>query len=168
MSALPQATYPINELYLFTVYQSREDYAMAQGKDAPPFDATRPPKYWFDPAADSSPVRTIVYQNVLAYAENGGLLLDADGKPQVEATVMLKKDAANVNIPPSGPAVPGATVPPVPVPLRALDAAEELFLGFGGVVAVRNKTFVTATQDGFTVQDRKLIQAIATKLGVTV
>ena len=168
MPALPYPTYSLDRLYLFPLYQTRDSYTQATGQEAPAFDPQRPPKYWFDPEAEKSLRRNVVYDTVVCYLENGGLLLDEAGKPQVESMILLKQEAATVNIPPNETNVPGASVPCVPVPLRALDADEELVLGFGGVVLVRNKSISEDTTEGFTPSDRALLQAIARKLNVPV
>lgn len=166
MPALPYPTYSLDKLYLFPLFQTREEYTRATGKEAPAFDPQRPPKYWFDPAAENSLKRNVVYSTVVSYAENGGLLLDENGKPQTEAMLLLKSEAASVNIPPLETNVPGASVPCVPVPLRPLDEQEELVLGFGGIVLVRNKAIAEDTAEGFTASDRALLQAIARRLNV--
>lgn len=166
MSTLLQATYSLDKLYLFPVYQTREHFANLTGQEAPPFDSTRPPKYWFDPDAEKSLFRNVVYQTTLAYTEAGGLLLTEDGRPQLQSMLLLKKEAATVNIPPNMTNYPGADVPSVPVPLRELAPEEELVLGFGGVITVRNKKFAESQTEGFTVEDRELLRAIARKLDV--
>lgn len=48
------AQYPISALYLFREY-SRQTYQQATGKQAPPFDPSRPPKGWWDDAATGAP-----------------------------------------------------------------------------------------------------------------
>ena len=84
--------------------------------------------------------------------------------------MLTKEEAGSVNIPPKGPNVsnvPGSDVPEIPPPLRALNANEELFMTFPGVVAVRNKD-LQPLEPGFNRNDRKLLEAIAKKLGVTI
>jgi len=166
MPALPYPTYSLDKLYLFPLFQTREDYAKATGQEAPAFDPQRPPKYWFDPEAENSVRRNVIYNTVVSYAESGGLLVDEQGRPQTEAMLLLKHEAATVNIPPLETNVPGASAPCVPMPLRALDEQEELILGFGGIVLVRNKAVAEDVKEGFTPQDRALLQAIARKLNV--
>lgn len=167
MPALPFPKYSLSKLYLFPTYQSREEFRSATGADAPPFDPRRPPKYWLDPAAASKTARTIIYDRVLAVDDGGKPVAGPDGNPFMEPMALSKADAGSVNIPPSATNVPGADVPLVPVPLRALEPDEQLFFDFGGVVSVKNtKLYPQPAGEGFTAQDRQLLQAIAIKLGV--
>lgn len=166
MGALTTPVYGVDQLYLFPRYQTRDAYREATGKEPPPFDPAKPPKYWFDPNAAQSPRRSIVYDPVLAFGKSGVALAGPDGKPALDVLVLSKDEAAAVNIPPHGSNVPGADVPEVPFPLRPLEANEELFFQFGGVVAVKNVELYQALEVGFTYNDRKVLQAIAKKLGV--
>jgi len=168
LPALPLPSYGLEKLYLFPVYTTREDYQKATGVEPPPFNATRPPKHWQDPKAKDAQKRTIVYDQVLAMDDAGQPLSTPDGKPYFDQLVLYKEDAAAVNIPPVGTNIPGADVPPIPAPLRALETDEELFFGLGGYVAVRNKALQEERDVTFSMSDRKLLQAIAAKLGVTV
>lgn len=162
-------TYSLQILYLFPVFQTREAYKGTIGVEPPPFDPAKPVKSWFDPQAHTNPRRKIVYDNVLAVAENGMPLNDADGKPFFEPLLIDRDEAGRVNIPvknftgeiPEQPTIGSE----VPVPLRPLTPNEELVVGFGGLVTVRNKTFLIETAH-YTVEDRRLLHAIAVKLGV--
>lgn len=169
MAALPYPTYGITHLYLFPVYQTREAYQQATGMEAPPYDPTKPIKSWFDPKAAENPSRKIVYDRVIALADNGAPLASLDGKPVLEPLLMDRPIAATVNIPVKGRDIPDQ-VPTgfeVPVPLRALDADEELYFQFGGSIAVKNKKlFGQLETGGFTAADRALLQAIAEKIGI--
>ncbi len=165
MSALPYPKYGLDKLYLFPWHQTREAYRQETGEEPPPWDPRKPPKHWMDPKARFSTRRNVVYDFVLATSQSGTPLAGPDGKPMLDLLVLPKDDAASVNIPPSGTNVPGADVPPVPAPLRALEPNEELFFDFGGVAAVRNLDYA-ASENGFTAQDRALLKAIAAKLGV--
>lgn len=164
-----QASYPLDTLYLYPYYQSQAQYKAATGQDAPPFDPSKPPKGWFDPAALNTTLRNVVYDRVIAYADNGIPARDANGNPMLEALVLLKADAANVNIPLKQTAnEAGAGQLEVPVPLRALNDDEELFFDWGGIIKVRNKKLWAAAQNvPFTLQDQQLLEGIAQKLGVT-
>ena len=168
MSALPLPSYPVHKLYLFPQFSSREDFERVQGVECPPFDCARPPKYWFDPAAEKTVLRKVVYETAIAIDEKGALILDANGKPMTDSLVLVKKEAATVNIPPDITNYPGADVPPIPVPMRALDEDEELALELGGILVVHNKKLWDAQVSGYTAQDRALLTAIARKLGVPV
>lgn len=159
----------LDTLFLFPYYSTREEFQQATGQAPPPWDPTRPPKYWFDPKAMDSPRRTVVYDNALAISDNGTLLRDENDAPVLDLLILNKEIAAAVNIPPKGPAVSyveNAGVPEVQMPLRALADGEELFFRFGGTVAVRNKDAYMETQVGFYHSDRLLLQAIAKKLGL--
>jgi len=167
LPALPFPKYSLSKLYLFPTYQSREEFRSATGAEAPAFSAARPPKYWFDPNARDSLRRNVVYDHVLAVDDGGNPLPDKSGRPMLDPLVLTKDEAATVNIPPSTTNLPGAGVPLVPVPLRALEADEELFFDFGGVVSVKNtKLYPQPVAEGFSAQDRQLLQAMARQLGV--
>lgn len=166
-----QPFYPFDTLFLFPYYSTREEYEKATGRPAPPWDATKPPKYWFDPKALEAPRKLVVYENVLAISENGTLLRhETTNEPLLDMLVLTKEDAAAVNIPPKGVGagsnVPGAGVPEVQMPLRSLLDYEELFFRFGGTIVVRDKQYYDQTQVGFTADDRVMLLAIATKLGL--
>lgn len=172
--ALPTLQYGLSNLYLFPIYQTREAYHDATGLDAPLYDPSKPIKSWFDPKALNDPkfaqYRKIIYDRVLALAENGTPLVDGDGKPFFEALQIDKTIAATVNIPHKAPGVPDepTTGVEIPVPCRELQHDEELFFQFGGTAAVRNKTIHQAIEDkgDFTAEDRELLHQIAKKVGV--
>lgn len=164
MSALPYPKYSIANLYLFPVYSTREEYEKATGEEAPPWNPYRQPKYWFDPAASQSPSRRVVYNYALADPPGG-----PDGKPMLDALVLDRDEAATVNIPPKGPGTtntPGAGAPEVPCPMRPLAPNEELAFDFAGIIVVRNTDLWATLETGFSTGDRRLLQAIARKLGV--
>ncbi len=161
--------FPINDLYTFPVFLTRDDYFKATGEEAPEWDPTRPVKLWFDPAARNTNKRTFLYDNVLMYDKNGMVIPDSKGTPQTEQLALLREEASRVNLLPRESMVdygPGAKVAPIPVPMRPLKEDEELIFTFGGVVAVRKKNAYKETVNAFTVNDRALLQKIADKLGV--
>jgi len=166
MARLPYPVYGLENLHLYRRYQTREDYRNATGVEPPPFDENRQPKYWFDPKAKDSTKRNLVYEFVVATSVGGQALPGPDGKPMLDVLVLRKEDAATVNIPPNGTNIPGADVPEVPAPLRELEAGEELFFQFGGVVAVKNVEMFDSLKEGFSASERALLQSIARKLGV--
>jgi hypothetical protein len=166
MSALNYPIYSITKLYKFPVYMTREEYQAATGQTPPEWNPDRAPKYWFDPAAKTSVKMSVVYDCVIATAANGAPLVGEDGKPLTDLLVLSRNEASTVNIPPSAANVPGADVPAVPVPLRALEPGEELFFSLGGVVSVKNTTLYSQLDNGFTVKDREILMAIAAKLGL--
>ncbi len=161
--------FPINDLYVFPSFQTRDDYFKATGEEAPDWDPNRPVKSWFDPAARNTNKRTFLYDVVLMYDRNGMVLPDEKGVPQLEQLALLREEAGRVNILPREKMVdygPGSKVAPIPVPMRPLKANEELVFTFGGVVAVRIKDAYKSTVNAFTVNDRQLLEKIAQKLGV--
>ena len=136
--------------------------------EPPKFDGSRPPKYWFDPAAKDSTRRIVTYDQVIAYYANGSPMAGENGEPLVELMMLNKDEAAGVNIPPKGLGIaniPGSDKPEIPPPLRVLRSDEELFFPFPGIVAVRIKGTLEPDR-GFTEDDRALLLAIARKLGV--
>jgi hypothetical protein len=169
MPALPQPVYGISNLYLFPVYQTREAYKQATGQDAPPYDPAKRLKAWFDPTAASNPRLKIIYDTVLSMDDQGHAIAGPDGKPMLEPQVIARDEAGRVNIPVKGPGIPDQpyTGPEWPVPLRALEPNEELFFQFMGIPAVKNKDLFPTVESGFSGVDRKLLQAIAVKLGVS-
>lgn len=161
--------FPINDLYVFPSFQTRDDYFKATGEEAPDWDPNRPVKSWFDPAARNTNKRTFLYDLVLMYDKNGMVIPDENGVPQLDQLALLREEAARVNILPRERMVdygPGSKVAPIPVPMRSLKEDEELVFTFGGVVAVRFKSAYKATVNAFTVNDRQLLAKIAQKLGV--
>ncbi len=168
MPALPYPKYGIANLYLFPSYATREEYEKKSGKTCPPWDPTRAPKYWLDP----KPVKKFVGPGNVAYTGYDRVWLgsrDAANNPLLDPLVITLDQAATVNIPPTGPGstnTPGADIPAVPVPMRALEPNEELFFDFGGLLVVKNTDlFSQLEQVGFTQHDRDLLEAIAAKLG---
>jgi len=170
LPALPYPNYSITHLYLFPAYATREEYQKATGQEPPAWNPYRQPKCWFDPQARQSTSRRVVYERALATnPANGVPLFDSEGRPQLDALVLDREEAATVNIPPRGMGmtnVPGADVPEVPVPMRALEPNEELYRDWAGIIMVRNKDFFPADAAGFGKQDRELLRQIARKLGV--
>jgi hypothetical protein len=170
LPALPYPKYAISNLYLFPTYATREEYKTATGQEAPEWNPYRQPKCWFDPNALQSTSRRIIYEYALATdPDTGGTIFDEQGRPKLDALVLDRDEAAAVNIPPKGTGmtnVPGADVPEVPVPMRALEPNEELFLDFGAVIVVRNKDLYAQIDVGFSASDRALLEKIAKKLGV--
>jgi len=158
----------LQSLYLFPVYQTREEYRAKRGVEAPPFDLTRPVKSWFDPAAAASPRRKLVYDNVIALADNGSPLSGPDGQPFLEPLLIDREKAATVNIPVkdfTGKIQETPTIGfEVPVPCRALSENETLVFGWGGAVQVVESNVDQTI--GFGPEDRRLLKAIAKKLGV--
>lgn len=167
MAALPLLKYALRELYSFPWYATRADYKAATGQDAPPFDTTRQPKYWFDPEAEKSVKRVVSYDRVIAVDDRGNFLPGNDGKPYTEILLLPKAEAATVNIPMGLTNEPGAGEPPVMCPLRPIEPEEELYFELGGVL-VRNKSITDTSIVGFSAEDRAILRAMARKLNVSV
>jgi|HigsolmetaAR201D_1030396.scaffolds.fasta_scaffold19733_3 hypothetical protein len=170
---IPQfPTYPIQELYLFPYYRTREEYKRATGKEAPPYKPYKPRKHWFDPAAANSANRYITYPHAIVTKADGVTpAIGPDRKPVIDQLILLKEDAAELNIPPTEPVAADeipVILPEIQVPLRPLDPREELDFAFGGAVIVKNlDLYEEIAEGGFGSQDRKLLKAIAEKLGVS-
>lgn len=163
-----QSMFSIFKLFIFPVFQTREEYKAATGEDAPPWDPNQPIKNWFDPAARTTRSRTMLYDRVLLYDANGMVVPDETGKPTIDKLALLRETAAQVNMLPSERVVdygPGSRMAPIPAPIRELKPNEELFFTFGGAVAVRDKSAFKSEVNAFTVADRALLQRIADKLG---
>lgn len=172
MPALPLPIYGLESLHLFPTYQTRESYETATGQPCPPWDPNRQPKAWFDAKAMESARRNVVYDQVLAVNDRGIATAGSDGKPMLDVLVLRREEAATVNIQRKRVLGMGeqdyGSETDVPVPLRALDADEELAFQFGGTVCVHNKRLFEAqtAAGGFTAADRAKLDAIAKKLGV--
>lgn len=161
--------YPINNLYLFPVFTTRDEYFRVTGQEAPDWNPNKPVKLWFDPAARNTNKRTFLYESTLLTDENGMVIPDDHGHPRTDQLALLREDAAEVNLLPREKMVdygPGSKVASIPVPLRALKPNEELVFVFGGGVAVRDKDAFQTNVTAFTSADRSLLVKIAQKLGV--
>jgi hypothetical protein len=170
LPALPYPKYGITNLYLFPSYATPEDFEKATGQACPPWDPTRAPKHWYDP----KPVKKFVGPGNIAYTSYDRVWLgsrDAANNPVLDPLVISMDQAAAVNIAPTGPGttnIPGADVPEVPAPMRALEPNEELFFDWGGILTVKNtELFSQLVEVGFSQHDRDLLAAIAKKLGVS-
>ncbi len=157
---------PLDSLYLFPAYRSRQDFRAATGKDAPAYNPLRPPKMWADPEAAKSPRRSVVYDNALTLGAQGQPLAGPDGRPLFEPLVLNRDEAATVNIWEPGLGIVAPSEPPVPPPFRDLKDNEELFFLFPGVVAVRDPNEKPEDPGGFTAEDRRVLLAIARRLDV--
>jgi hypothetical protein len=154
-------------LNLFKTYESREKYEAETGKPCPPWDPSRPPKYWEDPAAQKS----IVVAGV-PFAIYSRVYVGFDQQQQVplfDSLGISVEDAKTVNIPPTGTGntnVPGADVPAVPCPVRALRDDEVIRLGMGAIPMLYTSVELQGVDTGFTMADRELLRKIGAKLGV--
>lgn len=158
------------ELYLFPYYLSQEDYKKATGMDAPAYVPYKPRKYWLDPQAKESTKRYIIYDRSLVTKDDGFTpAVGEDHQPVVDQLILPKEDAAVVNIPPTRFYEPGQEPPPSPEvqpPLRALLTNEVIYFHLGGSVMVKRPDLLEQMNDGFNSADRRILEAIAAKLGV--
>ncbi len=154
------STFPLSTLYRFPVFQTREAYQSATGLEAPPYDASKPLKSWFDP-------NPAAIGSVVLYSHP---IVGLDGKVVEEPLLLKVADAKAINIPPKAPGVPDlpAAEGEIPVPCRPLLATEQYVVGFGGIIEVRDATKVptNSVPGGFTDADRSLLKAIGEKLGI--
>jgi hypothetical protein len=165
---LPMPKYLLSRLYLYPEYASREAYTKAVGVAPPPYNPSLPLKTWFDPEAAKSPKRAILYDRVLGISVTGTPIPGPDGKPYLEPLVLARNEAANVNIPEYGSTPSDEVLVAVPIPVRVLEADEQLEFAFEGVI-VRNTSWSDPQWgSGYTTKDRELLQAIARKLNVPV
>lgn len=149
----------LQALYLFPVYQTREQYKAATGKDAPLWDPTKPIKSWRDPNPPAPDEDGNVQYLMLALGKDRRTpAVGADGKPYLRLTRISAEDAASVNIPQKEFGADTRVVDPgslsvnatyeVPVPCRPLASDEEFAFGFGATVQVRKKTSAPPASGG--------------------
>ena len=131
LEKLPQ--YGTSELKLPEVrlFQSREHYKLITGKEAPVYYPNYPNKYWDIP----NPSTPRISYHVLDQTD--------PNKPTLTLITILAKYAMSVNIP------SGATNAEEiysnttePLPIRPLLPHEELILGFGGIILVKNNKVI--------------------------
>jgi len=160
------AKQPLANFHAFVRFQSQADFEIVAAEKAPPFDPSRPPKYWRDAAALRSSRMSVVY-DALAVNDQGAPLKDpATGRPYVDILVLRKAEAAAVNIPPAS--IESPIAPEVPVPLNPLLPTQYLDFGdtpFEGVI-VRDSRADALRPATYTQRDQQTIHAIAAKLGV--
>lgn len=173
----------LQSLYLFPVYQTREAYKAATGKEAPAWNPAKPIKSWFDPFPPSPDEDGNVQYLMIALGKDKRTpAVGPDGKPYLRLTRIPAADATAVNIAAkefgSDTSVvdPGSLSPmasyDVPVPCRPLAADEEFVFGFGATVQVRKKISAPPPQGGGTVAPVDLspivrsLESIESKLDV--
>ena len=170
---------PLNSLELFAAY-SRASYKAQFGSDAPAFDATRPLQRWFDPAQKQNTPASIVTYNYFdqrsgtlkTFTTTAGYAASPNisdswtlgGVPGQDNQLVYWDDST----PPKA-----APNPPVPMPVRALNAGESIEQvpsGFPGVkmwavvTAGATPTSSPATADGFTAADRATLAALTQQI----
>lgn len=172
----------LNSQSAFQIFGNRTEYKAATGQDAPPFDAGRRIKRWFDPKAGADGLPEVIYQNNIMIRTDGTFALK-NGTPVTRPLVLPVEEARTVNLPPEDPSGNTSIQPgwaEIPCPFRDLTEDEILVVagaeaGFlsGKLIMIRNvKLFEEerarqADESGkFTTSDRALLTAIAKKLGV--
>lgn len=158
---------PISVLYLFPVYQTRQDYEARTGKTCPEFDPSRPTKHWEDLTVPDKK-RVVLYERVLA-TDGHGVPLEEDGHPFFEPVVLSADHARTVNIPPKEAANEHNQYD-IGVPCRALEGDEVLVFKPGvpfRLVMVHRPSLVPKDEPAqWTIADRELLRKIAEKLEV--
>ncbi len=161
----------IHNLYVFPVYQTREQFKAATGKEAPTWNPSKPIKSWFDPSPPVSDADGDVRYLMLALGADGKTPAVKNGAPYLRMTRVAHLDAIAVNIPPKEfydqrIQDPGALSPfaslEVPVPCRELLPDEELKFGWGGLVEVRKKNEVAPAPGAAPASDSELRQLLLT------
>jgi hypothetical protein len=141
----------IESLYRFALSQTRDAFKQSTGKEAPPWDPSKPIKSWVDPDPPDADEEGNVKYTVLALAADKKTpAVGANGRPYLRTLTISRADAMVPNIPLKDFARDTQTVDPgalspmasvdLPVPCRALQPDEELFFAFGGLVQVRKKS----------------------------
>lgn len=91
---------PLENLYLVQEYPTPQAYFLLTGKTAPEFDINKDIKLWEHTPENVGP-RQVLYDVIAQNEDNGVWIYDDSGKYVTEFILMLKSDAAKVNIPPS-------------------------------------------------------------------
>lgn len=179
---MSQSQFVLNSQTAFQVYANRTEYKVATGQDAPPFDAGRKIKRWFDPNAGADGLPEVIYQNNIMIRSDGTFVLK-NGAPVTRPLVLPVEEAMTVNLPPEDPSGNTSIQPgwaEIPCPFRDLAEDEILVVagaesGFlsGKFIMIRNvKLFEEERarqldESGkFTSSDRAMLTAIARILGV--
>ncbi len=141
----------IQSLYLFPIYQTREAYKAATGKNTPTWNPAKPIKSWEDPNPPTADEDGNVQYLALALgADKVHPAVGPSGTPYLRKYSISREDATQVNIPPKdfshqtdrpdpGSLSPMAAIE-VFIPCRELSLDEELFFAWGGRVEIRSKT----------------------------
>lgn len=139
------------DLWIFPLYQTREDYAQDHGgKEPPPPDPGIRAKHWYDPAYSDvaeDDGKVVVYNVVERNPRTGAVVVDEQRRPRIGQMVMPTWIAGRVNIPygTANEFPPEAVISrlaPYPVPIRGLAPVEELEMSshpFQPGIVVRRK-----------------------------
>jgi hypothetical protein len=171
---------PLSALDLFPSFHTREAYKAASGKEAPPFDKTKPVKEWADPDALTVPAFTTSDKGV-HYKDSTAVYpildlyeRDLEWHADPDVAEISRAVAAEVNVPGANETVVGGTGTFSPVPRRPLAPGEAVAHSksmMGGIVVVNLALQAAAQKQAdmaagkFTAEDRALLERIAAKLG---
>jgi hypothetical protein len=164
-------TYSLDALHMFPYFATREAFKEATGVEPPPFDDSKPPKYWRDLGASKVDVDDVVVYDV-AYRPGGGVLTATDGTPRFVKLIMSPTDALAINIPDKkiGSFQGSGRVTEVQPPLFPLLPNERLTFqpGIAGAQLMIQRIDIAtpATPTSWTEGDRQLLREIANRLGV--
>jgi hypothetical protein len=132
-------------LALFPLHSSREEYLASTGKEAPPYNPSRPVQGWEDPnppAAD--PEGNIKYLTLYMASDHQTPKVDSNGNPMLVYQTIPRDQALHVNVADKGDAtgVHGTVDTSngeVMVPMRPLAADEVWAWQIGGAPLVMKK-----------------------------
>jgi hypothetical protein len=138
-------TYPATDLDLFAT--------LSRGLADPPYDKTKRPKYWKDPAPVSDPT---VFKQYLIFHQS-----PVDGSWIITNIYMMAVEAAVTNFPDAMPE-PAPTLPAWEMPVRALLPNEKLLPTPFGLLIQR--TDLPTQPVAWTQADADLLQTVAKKV----
>lgn len=157
-------TAPIQEITIFKVYQTQEDFKKDYPNETEIFDPSLPEKPWIDPLAfkDRTENPWKLYRYLIVKNP-------AKGSPYLEEIVIPAYLAGRVNIPPKqGANEINPALGIIDTPVRALHQEEVLEkygpMGIPIVVNTRIRKENEIKRDGFFASDRKLLLNIISRL----
>lgn len=149
------------EMTLFRTAQTADDFAKVFGAPAPAYDSSRRLKLWYDTTVDQTDPEELVCYTVVKVKNS---------MPALGKACMPAWEAATPNVPPiETPSQPARQRPAWELPIRAMLPNEALVPSlFGGWAVIRTDMRLQREQiEGkFTPEDRRLLEAVARKLGV--
>jgi len=166
------------QLYLrrLELFGSRRDYEARMREAAPPFDPTKPPKYWRDLTPLPEGESEIAYRVLATTPAGAPVRHPQTGRPYLRTMSMWPHEAAAVNLPTGATNAPGEDVPPLQVPLQPLSdtqyldwpAEHDTLPEKMAQVVVRDKRDELLRPATWRLRDQQLLEQIARKLGVIV
>lgn len=106
--------YGPSDLVLLKTY-TRETYEKEFGVQAPPFDTSRRPKYWFDSTVDLTDPEALVAYKIVS--------MDKGGNPVIRTMAMTAQEAATVNMA-GRPKYPEYNVLPTKATQKGVDGSD--------------------------------------------